>query len=804
MKARSKSVLGADLSLSARRPITGEEESAAISYLPEGTDVTKVVELYSMVTKNLEPSRLVRIKAVSEGYPYYGGLKFSLDAEVNRNLNDLHSAPEVFVYNELLSQMNLSVGDTIKIGSIDFRVAKAIHEDTTAGMGASFAPTVYMSTVQLEKTGLITEGSVAWHSRLYRLPLDQSSQVEQLKQQLFEKLPNPDIRVETHLEASEQMARLLQRLNDYLGLAAVVALFLAAVGAGFLYRSYFQKKIKEIAILSALGLSKNQGALYYIVQVMLLGFVSAFVSIGISFLVVPVIRQLTSTLIPFEFEYVLTAKTVVVSIAVAVLGSFFVCLPFLSQIRSLSPALLLTEFRSAAFLKEKSILWLCLPGFAMFAWLSVWQANSLQTGLIFVGAFLLAGVGLSLVCFSGLWLLEKYPMRIRSLAWQWSVRDLVRDKATSISCFLALGLGAVLLNLVPQVQASLEHELEAPETSKLPSLFMFDVQDEQLEVVRNVFASENHSIMQTSPMIRARLMSVNDQPFDKGEGAARGLSREEQQEMRFRNRGFNLSYREGLSEAESLVAGEPIVSNFIEGQSEIPLISVEQRFADRLKLNIGDVLDFEIEGVSIKGKVVNLRSVKWTSFQPNFFIQFQPGVLESAPKTYILTAGPLSDSAKAQLQKKLVEHVPNISIIDVSQLVKKISELIYQMSLALQAMAILCLIAGFVVIFSIVSHQMENRRWQIGLYKVLGTPFSIIQRHIHLQYLLLALTSAFFGISVSALFSYVLSIVLFENVWVFDWMTPVISLLIVAVTTLLVVHVASYRYLQEEPKNLLR
>lgn len=803
MQARSKTVLGADLSISARRPLAPDEEAVAREQLPSGAQMTAVIELYSMVRTQDEAARLVKIKAVGPGYPFYGGAKFSPDSELSRDFAPLENAPIIFAYNELMAQMNLSVGDVLEIGATQFTVDRPIFEDSTAGMGASFAPTIYISIQQLLKTQLITEGSIAWHSRLFQIPEIQEAELKEVKSKIFETMPKPDIRVETHLEASEQMARLLQRLNDYLGLTAVVALFLAGVGAGFLFRSYFQKKLREVAILSTLGLSKSQGALYYLLQVLILGMFSAWMAIGLSFAVAPVVKHLTASLLPFSFDYSLTASTVVVSLVVATMGSVSVCLPFLSQIRHLSPSALLSDFQSQSLRVDRVLGFTLIPGLLLFVWLSIWQANSWKTGLVFVAAFILAGALLAGLGYALLWALEKWPLPVRSLLLKWAVRDLARDKVTSISCFLALGLGASLLNLIPQVRATLKHELMSPETSLLPSLFMFDVQEDQLDDVKTVFASQGKQAMQISPMIRARLQTLNGRPFDKGEGEVQGMSREEQEEMRFRNRGFNLSYRETLSEAERIVAGEPIVGSYVEGQSDVPLVSVEERFAERLNLKIGDLLEFEIEGVPVKGRIANLRSVKWTSFQPNFFVQFQPGALELAPKTFIITVGPMTDAEKIELQKKMVEKVPNISIIDVSQLVAKISELISQMSLALQAMAILCLLAGFVVIFSIVSHQMEKRRWQTGLYKVLGAPFSLIRSQIHIQYLVLTLTSAMIGIGVSILFSYLLSSLLFKNVWVFDWLSPAISSIVIIMTTIGVVSLASTRYLNQKPKSLL-
>lgn len=804
MRERSRAVLGADMSLSARRPLEQSETQFMMSHLPIGSSEVEVVELYSMVRFPNDSTRLIKIKAVSENYPFYGGLQTDLDKNVRTDLEGLYSkGSNVWVYSELMIQGDLQKGSLLNIGEAEFRVDEVIVDDTTSGLGASFAPTIYMSVENLKKTNLIRKGSVAWHSRLYKLP-DPSIDLSNLKDKLFVAIPNQDARLTTHSEASEQMGRLLQSLNDYLGLAAVVALFLAAVGTGFLFRSYFQRKVREVAILVSLGLTKTQASFFYLAQIVVLGLISSVLALFLSFFLVPLIHALTVEFLPFEFEYILTIETVVISLMVGVFGSLFICLPFLGQLKSIQPVVLLSETQTLKTPGSVGFILLCLPGVLTFWGLSVWQANSLVTGSAFTGAFFLAGLILIVCALVALKLIEGVQVSPKWLALQWALRDLSRERLTSVSCFLALGLGAVLLNLIPQVQESLEYELSSPETSKLPSLFIFDIQEDQLSAVESVFNESGVELTQISPMIRSRLVSVNDKEFDKGKGAGLGMSREEEREMRFRNRGFNLSYRNGLTDSESLFSGEPLSGRFTEGPGETPEISMEKKFADRLNLKIGDVLKFEVEGISIEGRIVNLRTVRWTSFQPNFFIQFQPGVLDMAPKTFIATSAGAAESTKAELQKKLVQVAPNVSIIDVTRLVEKISSVIQQMGLALQTMAVLCLLSGFVVIFSILSHQMEKKRWQIGLKKVLGANYKTIQSYVYLQYLILAMSSALFGVGVSIAFSYILSTVLFESVWVFTLRAPLISLMIIFVVTGAVVFVASKRYLRQPAKSLIQ
>ncbi|NQZ01506.1 MAG: FtsX-like permease family protein [Bdellovibrionales bacterium] len=601
------------------------------------------------------------------------------------------------------------------------------------------------------------------------------------------------------------MARLLQTLNDYLGLVAIVALLLAAVGTGFLYRSFFSSKVMQVAVLMTLGLSQSKAAFLYMVQLMILGLISSIVAVALGFLFLPVIQDLTQELLAIPFVFVIPEQTLLLAACLGVFGSFLVGLPFLAQIRQLSPALLLKgDYAQLRFTLGAFALY-SLPAFFAVWGLSVWQAHSWIVGSSFLGALILTALLLVLIAGLLLRVLKTLSGVVRSVAMKFAIKDMAAHSWTSISCFLAIGLGAVLINLVPQVRASLQQELTAPETTNLPSLFLFDIQEPQVEQIKRVTKEQSVGLKQISPMIRARLMTVNGEDFDKGKGAGEGLSREEQREMRFRNRGFNLSYRDGLSSSESLYAGEAFSGEYVEGgDQEYPYISVEKRFADRLGLKIGDIMEFDVESIPVKGQVKNLRSVRWTTFQPNFFIQFQLGVLEMAPKTFIAVTESLPEDRKAQLQKQIVDVTPNVSMIDVSRLVERISEIISQMSVALLAMALLCFFAGFVVIYSIAQHQAEKQRWQMGLLKVLGSSFTMIWFQFIVQFAILSGFAALLGVLVSVLMSYIISSFLFESLWVFDMQTPIISFVLIVVTTLAVVSFASFRALQVKPNSLLK
>lgn len=799
---RSKTLLGADFGLSARRPIL-DSEVKAVTEKVNLQKQSKMIEVFSMVKAHNDRSRLVQIRAIEGNYPFYGELELKKDS----GFSTIETEPNVWVHPEVLGQLNAKVGDQVKIGVKNFKIIDVVESDTASGFTTSVAPRVYMSLGSLNKTELIQAGSLAWHTRLFKIPELSDKKLEQLREDVFSEVESAELQVFTHKKASEQLAGLVSRLNDFLGLTSLVALFLAAIGTFFLIRSYFSLKVDQVAILVSLGLSSTQAFLFYLSQVFILALVSS-VSAGLmSLLVVPVLGDLLKNLLPFSVNFFIKPETFLLGAVVGILGSVFICLSLIVKFRKTKPQRLLSLQSDLLFSKSDlfKLALFTLPAFGLFLALSVFLANSYKVGMLFTVLFLGSGLFLALIS----WLIFK-EYKTKSLSLNWALKDLCRNKATTAVCFVSIGVGVLLLNLIPQVQKTIEKEIISPDQSKLPTYFMFDIQEEQVAPLKTIIQKENATLKNISPTVRAKLIKVNGEGFSKtinGNKDKKALTREEEREARFRNRGFNLSYRDELDESEKIVEGRPFSGRYeedFESESFAPAeISMEEKFAERLGFKIGDLLEFEIDGVPITGKVINLRSVKWSSFQPNFFVQFQPGSLDLAPKNFVATVKVLGFDQKVKLQNEIVEALPNVSMVDVSRVVRRLNAIMKQMSWALQFMSILCVIAGFVVIYSIANHQASLKKWEVGLLKALGAPFDLIRNQFLWQFSLISLGACLVGVLISFFASFVISVYLFESSWTLYLLTPAVTVLVTILLTVLVTMVAIRKTLNAKTVDTL-
>lgn len=806
IKLNAKSILSADISVSARRELSNDEQTKMRGVFPKGTQESKIYEFFAMLSST-KGSRLVLVKAIDSSYPFYGELQLESGAIIRTNsIKDILSSRKAWIYPELKAQLGLDVGDDIKLGNLDLKISDLVKMDSTQTFrAASVAPRIFIDRSLLPQSGLLQYGSTFTLAHLFKLPLvgeKDLSQENLLRENLYKVLPDPQISIDTPSSAGEDAGRQLGYLSDYLGLVAIIALFMSALGAAYIYRLFLSTRMKEIAILRTLGLQSSEAVGVYILQASLLGLFATIPTLAFSYLVLPPLSKLLASFTPFDLRPHVTKEAFLISLVMAIFGSFVVCLPFLTKIFDLKAAKLFSEEKFSVG-EGRRRAWPFFPSLVLFYFLSVYQAHSWKIGSIFSVAmvavlFILSLVGYFSVRFAGIlkgfhtWFLK------------FSFLSLSRRAGASLAIFVALGLGALLINILPQLKNSLQAEFQVEGRSKIPSLFMFDIQDEQLSGVKKVLANNKVQALGLSPLVRARILKVNGQDYERKVESQGFKTREEEREARFRNRGVNLSYRPDLSETESIIEGRPFSGVFDSSKQKRAELSVERRFAERMGFHLGDVLIFDVQGVEVEGEVINLRKVKWTSFQPNFFILVQDGVLNEAPKTFIAAIPFLAEGKRNTLQNEMAKEFSNVSVVDVVRTVNEVLKTAEKMSWSLELMAALALLTGYIVLFSIVRSQIKLRRWELNMLKILGASWGEVASFILTEFAFLSFLSALSGALISIVVSFSLNKFLFEGEFRLSWSQPLISVVIITTISLLISFLASLDIVKESALSILR
>lgn len=801
LRANAKANLAGDVAVSVRRQLTDKEIQTLKDNLPENAETSRLFEFFSMVASGPD-SRLVQIKAVDENYPPYGEIKLRSGGTVTgATAKVIANEAKIWVYPELLLQLNLKVGDKLELGGTSFEIADVVEEDSSQTFRmASLAPKVYAGRTQIEKTNLIQFGTTMTDAVLVKFPANAMPTIEQLKvreKKFLDEVKEPAVRWTSFLESSEDTGRAMGFLFDYLGLGALVGVSLAGFGLAALVRSWLNQKVKSYAIYNAMGLQAGNIRRIFMMQLLILSIATTAVAMAAVGLGLPILGAVLKEFISVDVDVTLQLRTILKGFLLIALGSIGVTLPFIRQLQDVPTQQLFSESSTwvGAFRARYALLW--LPVLAGFWFLSVREANSYILGSSFFGALIGSYLILALAGF----LLFRAVGRLRGPWWARQGYLYLSRKPVLLTTFVALSLGTLLTTLIPQIRAGLYDELIGERSDTRPALFLFDIQDEQLDGVRKIAKDEGHELRHVSPLIRSRVLEVNGQAYERKESAEGFVTREEEAENRFRNRGVNLSSREKLTDAESIVEGRDF-SPALRADKPIEL-SVEARYAGRMGFKIGDVIKFDIQGFEIEGEIVNLRKVMWNSFQPNFFILVQPGSLDDAPKIWLADVAGADDAAKNRIQTRVAREYPNVSAIDVARAIEKGLEVLDKMVFALQLMSTLTWISGLFVLLSILYRQLQVQEWDATLFRLLGAPSGGVLRLFQVEFGILVLAATFFGSLLAIAIGVGLAYQFFEGNFRIDWLSLGLTLGASCILSLVLTSFFSLKLARSNPARVL-
>ncbi|RLB91351.1 MAG: ABC transporter permease, partial [Deltaproteobacteria bacterium] len=555
-------------------------------------------------------------------------------------------------------------------------------------------------------------------------------------------------------------------------------------------------------------------------QLVLLGTLASVLAIVMSLFLVPAFPLIFKGLIPIDIQLSTDPGTIVLALGMGMAGSLVFCLPVFVRLFGVKPLILLRGEggRSVHGISlHGMVLWQVLsffPGLGAFFLVSVVVAGSVKNGSIFAGGFMLAMAffsGMGWLIFSGCKLLSTTQYLVGKIAF----RNLYRNKWSSLSCFVTIAMGVFLISMIPQIQKGLQTEIMRPEGLKIPTFFLVDIQEEQRLGFMDFIGKAPGELANISPMVRGRILRVNQKPFHGGEGAPiskKSVSKKSTSQQpgarKTRPRGrrleFNFSYRTHLDVSETIVQGRPLSKIPWSFGSAVPFeISVATSFAEAYGLGLGDVIGFDIQGIPLEGRVVNLRKVRWNSFQPNFFLLFQDGVLNDAPKTYLAAISRVAPEDRQALKNKIVEAFPNISIIDVTQMAGTLLSITDRLSLSIRFMAWLAIAAGLVSIFSIVRHEARKNERQVNLLKVLGADFKAIQGITLLEFGFIGFMASLFAVLLGFGVSRAISWYFFDSLWQFDLGVSLVILLLTTFICMGTAMAASRKVMNTKPVTLL-
>lgn len=782
----AKNFIASDLAVSTRRALDQNEIDKILNYLESNKFIyAKWIETYSLVTKKNNDnnkteafSKLADLNFVTPEFPFYGGVVLQdIGRKGPGTWQDLHTKPTVWMSRDLSWELDIKIGDELKVGEAYFVVGGIIIEDQFSSFrGFNLAPKIFLSHNFLPKTDLIKFGSTATFS--YTIKLPENVEVKKIQSELREIITDKAVKITGAEQASEQIARSLNLLSDYLGLITLLTYLLSLVGLYYFTQYFLSKKLKTFSIYKAMGLKTSALFKFNFLHLIVLTISSVIVSTSLVIIFLPMIKGYFSQLVGEELLFSLNAKAIARILSLSLGGSLLALGPLFWGALQTPVA---TIFQDLPAELKRIKFYFFLPLLLYVVFLAVFLSNSFKVGLLFISALVIIVLVAGIIFKIFTLFLDRFSGQFDFINKQ-AARTLSRYFTSSFTIFICLLLGMTLTTFIFQLEGSLRQEFTQTYGDRRPDLFLFDLQDTQAQKFESLVSEQKWNRTTFSPMIRGRLLKINGIPVQKreepGETQTTFETREDQNSERMRNRGVNLSYRSTLSWSESIVEGK--FNGEICDISVKPCeISLEKSYAGRIGANVGDLLLFDISGIEIEGVVSSFRSVKWASFEPNFFILFQPGVLEDAPKTFLSSIKVNSFEEKRAVFSKMAQSFPSVSLIEVSELVRKITTVFDLMATAIKFISFLSLFVALVVLVAVSFNHLNLRRREMGLFYMLGLKSDLIKsiysREFSILISLCLVLALVFGSGLTALIMNV--IFSSETVFKFSTVVPVICAL---------------------------
>ncbi|WP_213955300.1 MULTISPECIES: ABC transporter permease [unclassified Variovorax] len=711
-------------------------------------------------------TKLVALKAVTTGYPLRGSVQTATTPDApGAPTRDVPAPGEAWVDASLLESLALKIGDRVLLGDTDLRIARIITLEPDRGAGfMSFAPRVMLNQADVARTGLVQPASRV----SYRFAVaGEARAVKQFSDEVDAGIKKGElrgIRLESFESGRPEMRQTLDRAEKFLNLVALLAALLSAVAVALAARGFAASHLDDCAMLRVLGQSQRTIAGAYAFEFAVVGLVASSLGVaagfGIHYAFVVLLAGLVETALPAA-----TLWPVGFGLGMGLTLLFAFGLPPVLQLARVPPLRVIR--RDVGGLKPASVTVLGI-GVLGFAALLIAASSDIKLGLIAVGGFAGAVAVFALLS----WLAVKVLRRSvnESTAPRWLVlatRQISARPVYAVVQVSALAVGLLALVLLVLLRTDLVASWRRATPPDAPNRFVINVMPEQSNDFQKSLRDAGVRKFDWYPMIRGRLVAINDKPVSPDDYT-------EDRAKRLVDREFNLSNSAEAPPHNSITAGR--------WTPDAPgEVSVEEGLSETLGLKLGDKLRFDIGGIPSEARITSLRKVDWGSLHANFFVMYTVATLADVPVTYM---GAFRAPETKGFDNALVRAYPNVTNVDMSATIVQVQRVLDQVVRAVEFLFGFTLAAGLVVLFAAVTATREERAREFAVMRAVGARASLLRQVQRAELAGVGLLAGFLASIVASVIGWALARYVFEFTWTASPWVPIFGSLAGAVLAL--------------------
>ena len=650
-------------------------------------------------------SRLVALKAVSPAYPLRGSL--SLAAQPGAPAETVRAAPApgtAWVDAAVLDALGLSVGDALLLGDAALRIERVIVTEPDRGAGfLSFAPRVMIAEADLAATGLVQPASrITWRLAV-AAPDGREAAVAAFvrdARQRIESAALRGVRVESLDSGQPAMRQALDRASRFLNLVALLAALLAAVAVAIASRDFAQRHLDDCAMLRVLGLAQRRIAGAYALEFGFVGLLASAAGVALGWGVHHVFVWLLAGLVDASLPppgWVPAAFGL--GVGMTLLAGFG--LPPVLQLARVPPLRVIR--REVGAIRPSSLLVLG-SGVGGFVALLLAVSADLRTGAIAVGGFAVAVAVFAAAAWLAVRLLRRTVAETRAPRWLLlATRQIAARPAFAVLQVSALAVGLLALVLLVLLRTDLIDSWKRATPPDAPDRFVINIQPDQAQAFQALLQRSGVTRKDFYPMIRGRLVAINDRAVTETEFG-------DERAQRLSEREFNFSHDAVAPAHNPIVAGRWT-------PEEADGLSIEEGLAKTFGVGLGDKLRFDIAGQMHEARITSVRKVDWGSMRANFFVMFPVSRMDGVPVSYL---GAFRAPATPGFDRQLARDFPNVTTVDVSASIAQVQRVLDQVVRAVEFLFGFTLLAGLVVLFAAVSATREARSREFAVMRAMG------------------------------------------------------------------------------------